>query len=375
MSGPGDDRVLRFGDNHAPRATVVVTAWKGAPYLFDCLASLHDTAPAVPFELFVSANEPTAELCERLDRLLAGATVISSPLNLGFAGAVNRAAARAVGEYLVLLNDDAVVEPGWLEALVTAADADPVAGAVGGRILSPDGSSREDGTVLWSDGSVTLLDAYYRPVPEPPPGPRRVDHCSAVSLLVRRSVWEQVGGFDEGYFPAYHEDVDLALKIHALGRTVLYQPASTVRHRQGASASLRYRRFLLRRNTARLRARWSDALGERPPPDPHNPAALSSALRLAEERAPAVTLGPAVPDETPPPAPDHERYYLAKQRDVNDAYAQALEAELDTRDNTAAHRLSRWVRTLVKTALRRVPWVYRALARRRRRPGKIAKER
>ncbi|HAM03822.1 MAG TPA: hypothetical protein DCQ30_16590 [Acidimicrobiaceae bacterium] len=368
MSGPGDDRVLRFGDNHAPRATVVVTAWKGAPHLFACLASLHDTAPAVPFELFVSANEPTAELCAQLDRLLAGATVMSSPLNLGFAGAVNRAAARAAGEFIVLLNDDAAVEPGWLEALVAAADADPVAGAVGGRILSPDGAPREDGTVLWSDGSVTLLDTYYRPVPEPPPGPRRVDHCSAVSLLVRRSVWEHVGGFDEGYFPAYYEDVDLALKIHAMGRTVLYQPASTVRHRQGASASPRYRHFLLRQNRARLRARWSGVLSERPRPDPHNPAALSSAVRRAHDRAPAVSLGPAVADETPPPAPDDERWYLAKQRDVNDAYARSLEAELDARERAVTHRLGWWVRTPVKRALRRVPWAYRALARRRRRP-------
>jgi hypothetical protein len=183
-------------------------------------------------------------------------------------------------------------------------------------------------------------------------------------------VWEAVGGFDEGYFPAYYEDVDLALKIHAAGRSLLYQPASTVRHRQGASASPRYRRFLLHRNRARLRARWGHVLEERPRPDPHNPAALAAALRQAHERAPTPTPGPAVPDETAPPPPDDERYYLAKQREVARAYVGVLEAELDAEDERLARRLGTWLSSGLKGGLRRAPWAYRRVARRRRRPGK-----
>src|SRR5579862_5301580 len=169
----------------SPRASVLVTGWRAAPHLVTCLRSLAASDAACPFEVVVSLNEPTAALRAVLEHEVDGATVVSGPVNDGFAGACNRAAARATGELLVFLNDDAVVEPGWLDALVAAADAHPGVGAVGSRVLAPDGSAREEGTVLWSDGSVTMIDRYHSPRPAPPPGARQVDYCSAVSLLVR----------------------------------------------------------------------------------------------------------------------------------------------------------------------------------------------
>jgi GT2 family glycosyltransferase len=340
-----------------PRASIVIVGWRSAPHLLECLHSLSVHAPVPSHEVLVFLNEPADGLTDRVRRRSegAGAVVMSSSVNVGFGGAVNRAARRAEGEFVVLLNDDATVEPGWLEALVAAADDHPCAGAVGSKAITKEGTVDEEGAVLWSDGSITLVDAQHRPLPPPPPGLRTVDYCSAVSLLVRRSTWESVGGFDEGYFPAYCEDVDLCLKVQAHGEVVLYQPASVVRHHRGASTSPRFRLFLQDRNTERLRRRWPHALASRPPPAPHRPRALSRALLLAAGRPPAPGAGPRLADAPAPEDPDPLRY-VAEQLAVTREYATVLEAELQA---------TSWSRLLVgaKGALRRVPPAYRWAAR------------
>jgi len=318
---------LDFSPPARPRATVLVTGYRQAPHLLDCLRSLALRPPSTHFELKIFLNEPTPSLTEQIGQMVSGVDLLTSPVNVGFAGACNGAAAGIESDYLVLLNDDAVAEPGWLDRLVEAADADPEAGAVGGKILSPEGAPREDGTVLWSDGTVTLVDDYSIARPAPPPVVRWADYCSAASLLVRRMAWEEVGGFDEGYYPAYYEDVDLCLKLQDRGWHVLYQPASVIRHRQGSSTSLRYRQFLRDRNKERLCARWPRALADRPPPARHDPRAIAQAMRRAGERLPSVGQGPRAPDEHPPAAPDDEAWYRERQQEIERAFTAVLETD------------------------------------------------
>lgn len=361
-------RTLRFAEHPRPRASVVISAWKDAPHLPECLDALHRSQATTPYDVVVACNEPTSELLDWLDRNVSGAELMSFPVNRGFGGALNEGARHAGGELLVLLNDDAVVADGWLDALVASVDAEPGAGAVGSRVLAPDGAPREDGTVLWSDGSVTLVDDYYRADPPPPLGIRRVDYCSAVSLLVRASTWREVGGFDEGYYPAYYEDVDLCLKIGSLGQTVLYQPASVVRHQQGASSSSRYRVFLRDRNRHRLVARWGPVLARRPAPDPHNPRAIAAAIEMAAERHPAAGTPPLVPDEAPPEPGATREHYLRKELGVSHEYAALLEAELAWSEASALRPARKLIAQRLKSALRREPGLYRAAARLRRRP-------
>lgn len=357
---------LHFVESPQPRVSVIVTGYRSAPHLEACLRSLQAEL-SLPAEVLVTLNEPEAALVSRLEAVV-GITLTVSSVNLGFGGAVNRAAATARAAFLVLLNDDTVVEPGWIDSLVSAADADSAAGAVGSKVLAPDGSVREDGTVLWADATVTLVDDYYRPDPPPAPGVRRTDYCSAVSLLVRREAWEQVGGFDEGYFPAYYEDVDLCLKLQGTGRHVLYQPSSVVRHHQGASASLRYRRFLLDRNAARLRARWAHVLTERPPADPHNPAAVSKAVAAAAQRPCVAGRGPLIPD-LGPPRESGDVHYLSMQLAVATAYTHDLEQELSAWDRHGGRRLLKRLTERGKALARPWPGLYRAVARRARRPA------
>ena len=359
------------------RVSIIVTGWRAAPHLLSCLRSISAHPPSCPFDVVVSLNEPSEELTAALGREAPHVTVLSSPVNLGFAGACNRAAATAPGEFLMLLNDDAVAEPGWLDALLQAADDEPGAAAVGGRILAPDGRVQEDGAVLWRDGSVTLIDVYHRPSPAPPAGRRQVDYCSAASLLVRQSAWQEVGGLDEGYYPAYYEDVDLCLKLQAAGHKVLYEPASVIRHRHGASAPLPYRLFLIERNRRRLVARWPHVLAERPEPAPDDPRALGRAVTLAAGRPAARSGGPRLPDVRTTDGGAGEADATRREAEVLAAYAATLEARLAADAERRRRHLLARLSVAARETARRVPGARRLVVRlrlampgrRRRRPG------
>ena len=211
---------------------------------------------------------------------LAHAQVIVSEVNLGFGGGNNRAAAAARGEYLVMLNDDAEVQPGWLEALVETADKHRDAGAVGSRILHPGGWLQEAGSVVWSDASTIGVGRGL------PPGSRRydylreVDYASACSLLVRRETFERVGGFDQLFFPAYNEDVDLCFAIRRLGQRVLYQPRSVIVHHESQSGA-EARTFLILRGRRLLGEKWSAELRFRAAPRPTDETAIDLAVHRA----------------------------------------------------------------------------------------------
>ena len=143
---------LRTSDQ--PRVSVFVLTQKDAGLLQGCLASLAAHLPAsIPAEVLVLCNGATPAVVSFAERGVTGARVFVSPVNLGFGGGNNRLAREARGELILLLNDDAQVEAGWLEPLVQTLDQHPRAAAVGSRILFPDGRVQEAGSVLFDDAS------------------------------------------------------------------------------------------------------------------------------------------------------------------------------------------------------------------------------
>ncbi|HUC37839.1 MAG TPA: hypothetical protein VMR97_12050, partial [Acidimicrobiales bacterium] len=154
------------------------------------------------------------------------------------------------------------------------------------------------------------------------------DYCSGVSLLVRRSAWKSVGGMDEGYYPAYYEDVDLCLKLEADGMDVLVQPASVVVH-HGSTSPLRYREFLGNRNRRRLVARWSSLLESRPAPRPGDPEAIARAFRSAARRERAGGRVPGLADERTGPEQDVTGVFDRKEREIKDEYIAEMEGAFD----------------------------------------------
>jgi GT2 family glycosyltransferase len=182
-------------------------------------------------------NGSNPETLQVLDRL-RGATIIKSETNLHFLRGVNRAAREARGRHLLLLNSDAQLLPGTLEAAVRTLESAEDIGAVGARIVLPDGTLQEAGSIIWNDGSchgygrgraATDGEFMFR---------RDVDYCSGAFLLTPRALWEKLGGFDERYVPCYYEETDYCVRLWKSGHRVVYEPAAVILHYEFGSSSM-----------------------------------------------------------------------------------------------------------------------------------------
>lgn len=292
----GDPRVLRGSRSPAqPGVSIIVLVTTDTSRLRACLESIDAHLPAERItELLVVANgtppEQLSWLAGRDDVVLLASTV-----NLGFGGGCNWAAGVARGERLLFLNDDVVVTPGWLEALDEAMTADPAIGIAGSRVALASGALQEAGGVIWRDGTTSGVGRGLDPGAPEYLIQRDVDYVSFCSAMVARRAWEEAGGFDDRYFPAYYEDTDLCLSVAQLGWRVVCVPRSLVIHDEGASTSQRFSRFLKSRNRARFAARWRQFLaGCEPPPSlASGQRAVVRALDRAALRARESTAAPA----------------------------------------------------------------------------------
>lgn len=282
-SEPQPHRIDLQSSSH-PRASILIASSSRTDLLIDCLSAIaKNGSRSIPHETIVVLNGVADDAAEALQQRVSGVTLLQSPINLGLSGASNLARAHARGELLILLHDDAEIEPGWLEALVGAAEADPHAGAIGSRILFPDGRLQHAGSLLWQDGTTHSLTG---PPAHDDELRRPVDYAGTCSLLIRAKVWDAFGGLDEQFFPAYYIDVNLALSVRAAGYNVVIEPRSVVRHHSGSSANRVARHFYWHTNRQLLLAKWRDALTQYSPrPDPVTDAAIGEALQRAAATA------------------------------------------------------------------------------------------
>lgn len=295
-------RVIAFAPTDRPRVSILILTQEQLEHLGGCLASLERTIDPgrTPYEVILVFNGTEPHAAKTFLKSVTGVHAHRLALNLGFGGGNNYAAARARGDFLVFLNDDAEVERGWLDALLAAAETYPNAGAVGSRILFVDGSLQEAGGIIWSDGSTRPLGRGARPGSLAYSYVRAVDYVSANGLLVRRADFDALGGFDPRYFPAYYEDTDLCLGLrHRLAREIVYEPRAVIRHVEAASTQDNaFRSFLFRRNQAILREKWASVLPEYAAPEPESPVAVAAAGRR-RRRHPARVL--VIDDRLPDP--------------------------------------------------------------------------
>jgi GT2 family glycosyltransferase len=218
-------------------AGVVIPSWNSAGLLPRCLDSLADQG--LEAELLVVDNGSTDGTLELLrERSVAH---VSLPENVGFAAAVNLGASRVGAPAVLALNADTALEPGCLVLLVEALRADPGLGGVQPRLLQLEGEQADQATArLYSAGQALTADgrAYERARGEGqrPDFLRRREVfgvCGAACLL-RRELFDRLGGYDERYF-AFYEDVDLNVRARIAGWRFEYLPEAVVWHVGNAS--------------------------------------------------------------------------------------------------------------------------------------------
>jgi GT2 family glycosyltransferase len=160
--------------------------------------------------------------------------VLENPSNAGYGGAINRAAVQSTAHYIIALNDDTTLAPDWLAQMTAALDSDCEAGMAAGCVLL----DKEDlvdsaGMLLCGDGS-SKQRGHQRPYAEFT-HPEEILFPSGAAAVYRRSMFEELGGFDESFF-LYCEDTDLGLRARWAGWKCLYVPAAVARHHYSGTA-------------------------------------------------------------------------------------------------------------------------------------------
>jgi GT2 family glycosyltransferase len=258
-----------------------------------CLNSVLEVCQreGVPYEIIL-ADDASSDETVRAPELYPGLRVVKTPKNVGFLRNCNNAARYARGQYLLLLNNDTIVLPGWLSSLYRTLERDPGAAIAGSKLLYPDGSIQEAGGVLFSDGTAGNVGRGYSRDTPVFNYERETDYISGASILVRKSFWDQVGGFDERYRDAYCEDSDLAMTARSLGMRVVYQPASEVvhfEHQSYADRVISDNDDLQRGNIRLFLAKWRDVLLRDHLPAAPWQVAWHAAMRNAERHGKAAT--------------------------------------------------------------------------------------
>jgi N-acetylglucosaminyl-diphospho-decaprenol L-rhamnosyltransferase len=225
----------------ADRVDAVVVDLNSGEALARCVRSLHEAGAS---RVVVVDNAVPPGRSRTVLGAVPGADFVEPGTNLGYGSGVNRGAGTCTSELLVVCNPDVVVEREAVVHLVKALDSDHGVAIVGPLVLEPDGtrypSARRFPSLVEGAGHALagLLAPHnrftrrYRMEDENTAGTKKVDWVSGSFMLVRRKVFEELGGFDEAYF-MYGEDVDLCWRAHMAGWAVAYVPSASVTHDRG----------------------------------------------------------------------------------------------------------------------------------------------
>jgi len=259
LSAPGE----------APDISIILPVYNQLPFTLSVIASAYRWPSRFRFEILLADDGSSDQTHWLEDGALPNVRVVRNPTNLGFLRNCNHAAQQARGRIIVLLNNDTIVLPGWLDELARTLDENPDIGLAGSKLIFPTGALQEAGGIVWRDGSAWNYGRGQDPRDPLFSYLRDVDYVSGASIALRASDWRKLGGFDaDHYDTAYYEDTDLAFRVRAAGLRTVLQPLSMLVHFEGVSSgtdtSQGVKRFQVV-NGERFFTRWKETLaGHRP---------------------------------------------------------------------------------------------------------------
>ena len=233
--------------------SIVVVTWNSDSWIERCLKAIGPAGAGVTYDVTIYDNasaDATPATIERLAEREHRFKVVRGENNDGFARATNRAVQMTAGRYVLMLNPDCELEPGALTWLVRFLDANPDAAAAAPLLADADGESQREfqlrrfPSLLSLACEVLLIDkllpfnpvtARYRYRDLDLTEPQQVEQPAAAALLIRRTVFDEVGLFDEQFEPAWFEDVDFCRRLDVAGQSAWVVPAAHARHFGGAS--------------------------------------------------------------------------------------------------------------------------------------------
>lgn len=301
----------------------------------ECVVELLDAPSSVTCEVVVVDNgSHPHDFANLADALPTGVKLVRLSTNRFFGEGNNLGVEASSGRLLLFLNNDAFVSPGTLDALKSVLDEHADAGAVGPKFVFPDGRLQECGATVSSCGTVIQRGKYLDDQPRRFSKTERVDYVSAACVLVPRSLFDEVGGFDLIWDPAYYEDVDLCLKLALRGKRTYYCADAVVTHVENATSGDESHGLRLNTvvalNREKFIARWSDYVESREASDAHVslPPPMDVAPPTLAERAVLFTPYDLVPG-------GGERYLLT----IAQALSRRYQTYLVTPEGVSSYRL------------------------------------
>lgn len=265
-----------------------------------CLNSIYKNTDNINYEIII-ADDMSTDKTKQISKYFGNIKVIRDGHNRGFVKNCNNAADHATGKYLLFLNNDTTAQKGWLAHLIALIESQENIGMVGGKLVHPDGTLQEAGSIIFNDGS-----CYGYGRGDDPNNPeysyvREVHYCSGACILVKRNLFNLAGKFDKQFAPAYYEEVDLTMKIRELGYKVMYQPLTVVNHYEFGSSSSKRAAELQKQNKVKFQKKWAKKIKNYQPPHIKN-ALLGRnfndkkpRLLIIDDRIPAPELGSGLP--------------------------------------------------------------------------------
>lgn len=226
--------VIEFEQVMQPKVSIIIPVYNQWEYTYNCLKSIKENTHGITYEVII-ADDVSQDETINISQYIKNINVVRNEKNLGFLLNCNNAAKQAKGEYIHFLNNDTQVQKDWLSSLVKLIESDEQIGMVGSKLVYPDGRLQEAGGILWQDGSAWNYGRYQDPDASEFNYVKEVDYISGASILITKALWDEIGGFDKRYIPAYCEDSDLAFEVRRKGYKVMYQPLSVIVHFEGIS--------------------------------------------------------------------------------------------------------------------------------------------
>lgn len=255
---------LSFPIQEQPEASVVIPAHNKIAATYYALSALLLAHNKTTFEVIVVDDGSTDET-SKIEDLIQGITVIRNNQPLRFIQACNKGVAAARAPYVVLLNNDTEVTTGWLDALVDAFKRFPGVGAVGSKLLYPDGTLQDAGGIVWRSGNPWNYGNKQNPWDPRFCYARQVDYLSGASLMTTKAIWDQVGGLSSYLEPMYFDDTDFSFKVREAGYKTYFVPSSLVYHFEGTTSgtdtSSGFKKYQ-EVNRPKFKRRWAKAFAQ-----------------------------------------------------------------------------------------------------------------
>lgn len=272
---------IELNTSEEPVVSIIIPVYEHFEQTYRCLKAIGNTVKDIPYEVLL-ADDCSKYATARVNDIVKGLKIVRNTTNQGFLLNCNNAAGQAKGKYIVFLNNDTEPQENWLNLLVDLMESDKTVGMTGSKLIYPNERLQECGGIIWKDGTGWNYGKFARRYDEAEYSyVKEVDYISGAAIMIRHELWDEIGGFDEQFAPAYYEDTDLAFEVRKHGYKVVIQPKSIVIHHEGisngkdiTSGQKRFQEI----NAVKFKEKWKDVLE-------NEQMSLSDGLFLARDRS------------------------------------------------------------------------------------------